>query len=132
LEVTLLLCDGADESNGKLYVLGGGWTTVLPDVPFTMALAILIAVPWDQANRKFRFEAKLMTDDGDQVQIDGQDVAVTGDLEMGRPAGTKPGSPLNFPIAPKFNGISLPAGGYRWEVHIDGTLMASTPFRAVR
>jgi hypothetical protein len=130
LEVTLLLCDAADEANGKLYVMGGGWTTVIPDQPVNMALALLVEVPWDQANRKFNLIAKLMTDDGEQVQVEGEDVGAGGDLEVGRPAGLKPGTPLNLPLALKFSGVSLPAGGYRWEVHVDGTLMAKAPFRA--
>jgi len=130
LEVTLLLCDAADESNGKLYVLGGGWNTMVPDQPINMALALLIAVPWDQANRKFTVLATLMTADGQQVRMEDQDVAATGQLEVGRPVGMKPGSPLNVPFALRFNGIALPEGGYRWEVQIDGTLMATAPFRA--
>lgn len=130
MEVTLLLCDAADEANGKLYVMGAGWTTVVPDQPVPMALALLVAVPWDQANQRFNLTAKLMTADGEQVQVEGQDVTAGGDLEVGRPAGIKPGTPLNLPLALKFQGVSLPPGGYRWEVHIDGTLMASAPFRA--
>jgi len=132
LEVTLLLCDAADESNGKLYVLGGGWNQLVPDQSVNMALAVLLGVPWDQTNRKVQIAATLMTEDGQQVQVEGQDVGVTGEFEVGRPAGLKPGSNINVPLALKFNGITLPAGGYRWEVQIDGTLMATAPFRAMR
>ncbi|MEA2362591.1 MAG: hypothetical protein QOD71_1736 [Thermoleophilaceae bacterium] len=131
MEVTLLLCDAAQEANGKLYVLGGGWKSVLPDTPFNMALAILIEVPWDQTNRKIKLTSVLMTDDGDPVEApSGGVIEAAGDLEVGRPPGIKPGTGINVPIALSFNGVSLPAGGYRWEVHIDETMIASAPFRA--
>lgn len=46
----MLLCDAADSVNGKLYILGAGWSQLLfPDRPANMSLAIKIAVPWDQA-----------------------------------------------------------------------------------
>jgi hypothetical protein len=38
---------------------------------------------------------------------------------------------LNVPIALKFNGIALTAGGYRWEVFVDGEQRAIAPFRVL-
>lgn len=130
MQVTLLLCDAAQEMGGKLYVLGGGWSQLQqPDVPSNMALAVMIKVPWDQANEKHSFDAVLMTDDGERVQIEENEVSATGEFETGRPAGLKRGVDLDVPLALTFNGMPLPAGGYRWEVFIDGTQMAVAPFR---
>jgi hypothetical protein len=132
LRVTLLLCDAAEEVGGKLYVLGGGWALLqAPDTPLNMALAILIAVPWDQANEEHDVEAVLVTDDGERVQIEAQEVSASGQFEAGRPPGLKPGMDLNVPIALKFNGIALMAGGYRWEVFVDGEQRAIAPFRVL-
>jgi hypothetical protein len=131
VNVTLLLCDAAAASDGKLFVLGGGWSFVSAETPFNMALAILIAVPWDQANRRIEVTAKLMDDDGDPVQVNDQDILAVGQLEVGRPPGVKPGSDLNAPLALTFNGMALPAGGYRWELWIDQDLAATAPFRAI-
>ena len=45
-QVTMLLCDAAQQQGGKLYILGGGWTTInFQQVPFNMALAIKLAIP---------------------------------------------------------------------------------------
>jgi hypothetical protein len=41
----------------------------------------------------------------------------------------KPGTSLNQPMVFKFDGIALPAGGYVFEMSIDGTVLARTPFR---
>lgn len=131
MNVTLLLCDAAEVSGGKLYVLGGGWSLLAAEQPVNTALAILLAVPWDQTNRKILFAARLMTDDGDPVELEGQPVAASGILEVGRPPGIKPGTDLNTPVALKFNAIVLPAGGYRWEVEVDGDLAATAAFRAI-
>lgn len=129
MQVTLILCDSAQEMGGKLYILGGGWSQLhQPNVPTPMALAILIKVPWNQANEKHEFEAVLMNADGDRVEFEGNQVAAQGEFETGRPAGLKPGVDLDVPAVLSFNGLALPAGGYRWEVFVDGAQMAVAPF----
>lgn len=130
MQVTLMLCDAAQEMGGKLYILGGGWSQLhQPDTPTPMALAILIKVPWDQANEKHEFEAVLMTADGERVEVEGNEIAAQGQFETGRPAGLKRGSDLDLPAVLTFNGLALPAGGYRWEVFVDGDQMAVAPFQ---
>jgi hypothetical protein len=133
LDITFLLCDAADDTGGKLNILGGGWSQVGADLPFNMALAILATVPWDQTNKQFIIEAKLMTEDGEIVELDERGpVVANGQLEVGRPPGMKPGTSINVPMALKFSGVVLPAGGYRWEIDVDGTQMATAVFRAVQ
>jgi hypothetical protein len=132
LEVTLLLCDAAQEAGGKLHVIGGGWSLVnAPNTPINMALAVLLVVDWNEANDPHQIEAKLMTDDGEQVEVEGQPVLASGQIEVGRPAGIKRGMALNTPLAFTFNGVALPPGGYRWELHVNGDLKATAPFRVM-
>lgn len=130
----MLLCDAADEQNGKLYVLGGGWSIIqAPNVPVPMALAVKLSVPWDQANRPLKITTALLTDDGEVVDGGGDvgPVQVEGELEVGRPPGMKPGTPIDAPFVLKFGMLALDAGGYVWELQIDGTPMARTPFRVL-
>lgn len=125
-----MLCDAAQERGGKLYILGGGWSQLRhTGMPIPISLAILIRVPWDQANEKHKFEAVLMDDDGARVEFDGNEVVATGEFETGRPAGLKRGTDLDVPAVLNFQGLVLPPGGYRWEVFVDGTQMAAAPFR---
>jgi len=135
VRVTLLICDAAQEAGGKLYILGGGWSHVklgAPDNPVAMALAIIVSVPWDLANKKMQFAAKLMDQDGSEVTLpDGNAVGVMGELEVGRPPGLKAGTDLETPVALTFGGLPLPPGGYRWEIEIDGTQQAIAPFRVL-
>jgi hypothetical protein len=130
MDVTMLLCDAAEVQGGKLYILGGGWSVIwAPGVPINMVLAVKLAIPWDQANQPHRIRAALRTLDGDPVDAGQGDVAAEGDLEVGRPAGLKPGSPLDAPFVLPFNGLILDPGGYLWILEIDGTEMARAPFR---
>lgn len=127
----MLLCDAASESGGKLYILGGGWSIVRGPSP--MALAIKMSIPWDQANRPFNVNTKLLTEDGEPVQVPDTDdpVAVEGTIEVGRPTGIKPGTPLDTPFALTFPPMPLEPGGYVWELEIDGQISARTPFRVL-
>ncbi len=130
----MLLCDYAEELGGKLYIMGGGWSRLwTPNQPSSMALAIKISVPWNQANEPHDLTIRLVTGNGGPVpDPQGNDVQLMGKLEVGRPPGLRPGSTLDVPIAARFNGLELDPGIYRWEVEIDGTLMHDTAFDVVQ
>ncbi len=128
----MLLCDAADAAEGKLYILGGGWSHVYsPNAPVNMALAIMIAVPWNQANEKHDVNAALVSEDGDTVEVEGNQVIAGGELEVGRPPGLRAGTQLNTPLVLNFSGLVLKPGGYVWELRIGGKVMARTPFQVV-
>lgn len=126
----MLLCDGADAANGKLYILGGGWSQILiPNTPVNMALAVKLSVPWDLANDPHQVEARLLTADGNRVDLGAGPIGAEGEIETGRPPGLQPGVPLDAPFVLSFPGVALDAGGYVWELKIDGETMARAPFR---
>lgn len=120
MRVTMLLADAAQEVNGKLYVLGGGWSVTGPDVP-PMSLAIKLDVPWSAANESHRFEIVLIDEDGRPVNANGgAGVRVDGTFEVGRPAGTPAGSDIDFAFAVNVPPFPLPPGRYAWQLSIDG------------
>ena len=134
MDVTMLLCDSAQASNGKLYILGGGWAQLnTPDTPTPMALAVKIAVPWDEANKRHTVRAELLDVNGESITLEGSDgpLVIDGNFEVGRPPGTKPGAPLDTVMVFNFMGISLPSGGYVWIFKIDDEICARAPFRVV-
>ena len=111
MRVTMMLADAAQESGGKLYILGGGWSVTGPEIP-PSALAMKIDVPWDQANRRHHWMLELVTEDGVPVEIEGQAVRVDGEFEVGRPPGAAPGRTSTFRVAVNFGRCrSSPAGG---------------------
>lgn len=124
MKVTLILCDAAQVSEGKLYVLGGGWNIAGPG-PFPSALGILIEVPWDRSNEPIILRLELREQDGSPVVQQGplglQPVTIGARMEVGRPPGVAKGSPLLVPLAINMGSMPLtPGRRYVWEAHIDG------------
>jgi hypothetical protein len=135
----MLLCDHAEEINGKLYIMGGGWSKVLtPNTPFNMALAIKISVPWMEANRLHNLTIRLLTEQFEQVKMggegqdEGQDIQLAGKVEVGRPPGMRPGSYLDAPIAASFQQLVLSPGIYLWELAVNDRVLKRVPFDVVQ
>ena len=88
MEAPVLLCDFAEAVNGKLYVMGGGWNMLFaPNHPVNVTVAVVLAVGWDEANRRHPLAVALLDHDGNQVEIAGHAVAVGSEFEVGRPPG---------------------------------------------
>jgi hypothetical protein len=128
MKVTMLLCDYAQVADGKLYIMGGGWSVTGPD-PVASALAIKLDVPWNQANRHIKLQLDLVDGDGRPVEYTGpwgtQRVAFEATFEVGRPPGLKEGTPIDVPFAISIPPLALePGGRYSWELKIDGNTKA--------
>jgi hypothetical protein len=120
----MLLADYAVVSDGKLTIVGGGWSQTGPE-PSSFGIGLLIQVPWDQANTMHSFSVQLVDSDGAEVVLetteeDEQPVAFGGEFEVGRPPGLKPGTPLDFPVAVNSTPLPLEPGRYEWRLTIDG------------
>lgn len=126
--VTMMLADHAQVADGKLFISGGGWSvTGTPTQP--SALALLMQVPWTEANRKIPFTLRLVDGDGQPVRQptpDGQStpVEITGSLEVGRPVGVPEGTMLDAPFAANLPPLFLAPGRYVWELWLDGETRA--------
>jgi hypothetical protein len=126
----MLLCDWAEELNGKLYIMGAGWSQVVANQPGSIALGVLLFIPWDQTNRPHNLEINLVTEDGAPVEIEGRPLNITGKIEVGRPVGMRSGSRLEAPMALRFPSIQLSPGRYRFELLVNGVPLAIAPFEA--
>lgn len=131
-KIVMLLADSAQAVNGKLYILGGGWSMTGPQ-PMPSAIAIKFEVPWEAANRKHRIRIELLDSDGQPVMLPGpespQPMLITADLEVGRPAGLSPGTPLDSPFAINIGPLPLKGGRYEWRCTIiEANVSASCAF----
>jgi hypothetical protein len=122
---TLMLADAAQAIDNKLYLLGGGWSVTGPD-PTPSALAIALKVPWDEANHRHDMRVELLDADGHPVAV-GPDpdhanaVVIESQFEVGRPAGLRPGTPIDLAFAVNVGPMPLPPGGrFEWRLSIDG------------
>ena len=92
----MLLCDAAQVSDGKLFILGGGWSMTGPD-PVPSAVALKIDVDWHEAETSHHWELFLEDADGQPVLMETaegtQPVEVRGEFTVSQPLGIPEGSP---------------------------------------
>lgn len=137
IKATMLLCDSAQSIGGKLYVLGGGWSILRKTGNLmTMALAVKLSIPWSRTNEPHDLEARLVTEAGDDVLLEGQPVRAAGAIEVGRPPGIRQGTPLDAAFVLTFQNLSLDEGGYVWELRErrgqDAAVLAREQFQVVQ
>lgn len=123
MKVTLLLADFAQVAEGKLTVVGAGWSAIGP-APSPFAIAMIFEVPWDRTNEHHRFRLELVDLDGNPVMVDtprgDEPLFIEGGFEVGRPPGIKRGTPINFPAALNMGPQPLPPGGrYEWRLTVN-------------
>jgi hypothetical protein len=112
----MLLCDAAQVSDGKLYILGGGWSMTGPD-PVPSAVALKIDVDWHEAETSHHWELFLEDADGQPVLMETtegtQPVEVRGEFTVSQPQGIPEGSPIDVALAvnlgPLAAGTPVPA-----------------------
>jgi hypothetical protein len=118
IEATLLLCDAAvADPTGKIHMLGAGWSvTTTPTPPH--AVAVFLKVPWDRTNQKLPCKLELKDADGKPWTLEGQGVGVEQTLEVGRPPGLAPGTPIDAAFQLTAPSLPLPAGRYEWRLTV--------------
>jgi hypothetical protein len=124
MKVTMMLADFAENVNGKLYIMGGGWSITGP-MPSPSAIAIKVEVPWNEANQKHNLKVELLDSDYHPVLVPtpggNSPLIITGDFEVGRPPGLIQGTPIDAPFAFNIAPIPLtPGRRYIWKLTIDG------------
>jgi hypothetical protein len=120
----MLLADSAQVADGKLFILGGGWSVTGPD-PTPSAVAIKVGVDWHEFNVSHHWELFLEDADGQQVRFEtpegSQIIEVRGDFSATTPSDVPEGTPVDVPIAVNFGPIPLSDGErYTWRMVVDG------------
>lgn len=123
MKCTMVLADAVQAAENKLYVLGGGWAFTGPEVG-PMGVAVLVGVPWHEANTPHSFKLELQGPDGVAAPLgpEGRPLALEGSLEVGRPPGHPVGVSFNVPLAFNFGPLPLtPGSRYVWAFFVDGS-----------
>lgn len=113
----VMVCDSAQVTQeGKLYVLGGGWSHTyravspsaeVPSPPNQLAVAVSFLIDWNDANRPWPVRITIEDLDGGQPLLE-----ATAQLTAGRPPQLSPGDPLRAVMALPIS-VNFPkAGGY--------------------
>lgn len=129
--INLMLADAAQVADGKLYILGGGWSWLSSGMPF--AVCGKIEIPWDVRGTSHTLRLELVDSDGNPFQIPremGQDgVPFVVDHPPFDPAqvneqGLKAGVAVGWPFAVNVGpGLPLkPDVRYEWRIIVDGAV----------
>lgn len=133
MEAQVLLCDFANVTEGKLNIIGGGWSVVTASGPaIKMAVAVRINTSWTETNTPHEFKLTLINQDGQPVlgPRGNPMVSAGGKFEVGRPAGMVQGEDLPNCLAFDFPPLGPIAPGlYAFQIHIDTQLVGRAPFR---
>ena len=129
LQASLLLCDWAEAVNGKLYAQGIGWTGIVPDRPLSIAVAVLVNIPYGQTNQEHTLDLRLLDEDGEPFPSE-QPIGAQATFEVGRPPKMRRGEQQNMHFALNLAGVTFPAGGYAFHLSVDEQPVASAPFVA--
>jgi hypothetical protein len=120
----MLLADSAQVADGKLFILGGGWSVTGPD-PTPAAVALKVSVDSHEFNQDHHWELFLEDADGRPVVLDTpegpQPIEVRGQFNVPAPEAMPVGTPFDVPIAINFGPIPLaPASRFTWRLVVDG------------
>lgn len=139
-EVTLMLCDSAASAEGKLYIQGGGWDSLMTmSIPFhqpRLGLAIIIRVPWTETNKVHTFKIELEDQDGKVLGLGldpsdpGAPRSIDGQFNLGRPPMIQPGDAQAVPVAINLDRQRFDAAGtYSFVMKMDDEEVGRLPFR---
>lgn len=124
IQLQTMLADYAQVAEGKLNVIGAGWSHCGP-APTPSALAFIASVPWDLANQRYALAAELV--DEDYVPFRPEDAPedfkfrFEVPLEVGRPPGITAGSSLDWVQAVNIGPLPLePGKRYVWVITLNG------------
>jgi hypothetical protein len=123
----IILCDFAEELNGKLYIMGGGFSRLFKVRPtFDFSIAAKLLVPWVATNERHSIVLSLHDTDGNPVVQgdESHEVRVEGQVEVGRPPGLPAGTEIDLPLVWRFEDLTLAPGRFRWELKIDDLVIA--------
>jgi hypothetical protein len=129
----LVLADAAAAAEGKLYIHGAGWDTLLaasfPVQHPLLAVAVRLRVPWTATNQPHSLELDIMNEDGASVLPDPPGV-LRGEINVGRPPNLGHGQDQVVPLTFSIRLLTFErAGGYSVVFRIDGSEEARSPFR---
>lgn len=124
----IILADAAEVVNGKLYLLGGGWDTLVMHTGFpasrSCGLAIAFRIPWASTNQRQHATVEITDEDAANKLV-----TLAMQFEVGRPAGIPHGQPQRVQLAANVPLTFPQAGSYTITVLLDGEPVRHTSFR---
>jgi hypothetical protein len=120
----MMLADSAQVAEGKIYMLGGGWSLTGPG-PTPSAVVIKLEIDRHETGRSHYWELFLEDSDGQPVMTESleglQPIEVRGEFTVGNPEDLLEGVPVDLPIAINVPPLPLdPASRFTWRLVVNG------------
>ncbi len=131
----LVLADAAAAAEGKHYIHGAGWDTLVapafPVIHPALSVAVRVRVPWSDTNLRHLLELDLIDADGQSILHNPPGV-IRAPITMGRPAQVAPGSDQVLPLVFNLHGLQFrQAGTYLVVLRLEGRDVARAPFQVL-
>jgi uncharacterized protein DUF6941 len=135
---TMMLANYAEDSNGLLYVQGGGWDTINVAAPIQNApenvfavvqgfLVIRLMFHPTETGREHRFSTDITDEDGGPVGH------IEGGANIPRTPGLPPSWDQNVNLVVPLTGLGVPRPGlYNISLLVDGQHLGDQPFRVIK
>jgi hypothetical protein len=128
---TAMLADAATIADGKLYIQGGGWNSIItsqiPAVHPAIGLVLIFKLDWHEANEDLEISIELVSEDGKLAGLRGE-----MQLRVAPAPATKKGTELYQSTAQMFYGLRFDDyGAYRFQIAHKDQIMASVPLNVV-
>jgi hypothetical protein len=122
-----MLADAATLAEGKLYIQGGGWTSIIapqmPAVHPALAIVLVFRLDWHEGNEDLVFDIELVDEDGKPAGMRGE-----MHLRVAPTPGATKGTYLYSSIAQSFYGLRFNSyGTYQFKLTHKDQLLASVP-----
>jgi hypothetical protein len=115
MAITMILADSAQAVDGKLYILGGGWSMTHSPTP-PMAVAIMAEVPWSMlGGESIEWQLELVDEDGRPAPSADEKLLINGEASATRPTNVPVGSSVEIPFAFQLSSLVLKPGRYQFK-----------------
>ncbi len=137
-----MLADAAQVQGGKLFVLGGGFSTItarrIPAIHPSISVVIVAQIGPEERHRDLNLTIRLYDEDGQPVRAAkadgevGDPVEVRGRLRIGAHPILPPGAASSVPLVYPFRNLRFDAAkGYVFIVYHDEVELTRLAFRIV-
>ena len=130
-KILLITADCATISEGKLNMLGAGWTRISSG-PVDFSVVIRLEVPWSMTNQNIPWALTLIDQDGYPYipSPESGELLIQGEVHVGRPDNLAHGTSLEVPMVMPFHQLPLRVGTLEWRFTF-AEVVAKYPFEVV-
>jgi hypothetical protein len=141
VRVTAMLCNHAEAQNNLLYISGAGIDRAIvpPGTagpwPISVAIGLLVAVPWTSTNQQHIVRITLIDADGHSVRVptgpdSEDDLKAEAAFNVGRPPELGIGEDQTVSLAVNMPMLPMNAlGQYKFIIELDGSAEVELPYR---